>query len=637
MEAERVPARLLDGLDEAQRRAVLSDAGPLCIVAPAGSGKTRVLTRRIAARVATGAAGPGHVLALTFTRRAAGELAGRLAALGVRDRVAAGTFHAVAHRQLARHTDDQGRARWGLLSSPVRLLAELLGGADRVGEAASAATEIAWAQARSVPPVAYVAAAAAAGRWCRLDPAELAALYARYREEKRRRRVVDHDDVLAACASLLEEGGRFADVQRWRWRHLFVDEFQDLNPLQLRLLEAWRGGRSDLCVVGDPDQAIYGWNGADPDHLRRFAERWPGGEVVRLTANHRCTPETLAAAAGVLRSSPPLATRESGAVPTVAGFADERAEAAAVAEAVVVAARRHRRWSDQAVLTRTRAQHDGLLAALAAAHVPARVVGSTRLADHPAVRSALASVTADGGPARAALGWLEGAARAAAGTPDAAALRALVHAAGQLVALDPAATVDDLPGWVHAAGEATERPVAGDAVAVGTFHAAKGLEWPVVHLAGVADGVVPLDRADEDEERRVLHVAVTRAVDEVHVTWAGRPSPFLDDLAAGLAAMPPPEPLTWRDDLARRRAALAAAGDDVPARLRAWRASAARAAGVAPAVVLADRALDELARRRPADLAALRAVPGVGPVRAARHAAALLAIVAPPDAARPAS
>jgi DNA helicase II / ATP-dependent DNA helicase PcrA len=642
MEAERVPARLLDGLDEAQRRAVLSDAAPLCIVAPAGSGKTRVLTRRIAARVLTGDADPGHVLALTFTRKAAAELAGRLTALGVRDRVAAGTFNAVAFAQLRRRWADQRRAPWGVLTSPARVLADLLGGPDRLGEARDLATEIDWAQARSIDPSGYEAAAAAAGRLTRVGPAAVAALYERYQEEKRRRRVVDFNDLLTACARAVELGGPFADVQRWTWKHLFVDEFQDVNPLQLRLLEAWRDGRPDLCVVGDPDQAIYGWNGADPGYLREFPERWPGGEVVRLTANHRSTPEVLAAAAGVLRSVPPVATRDGGRDPTVTGLPSDRAEAAAVAEAVVKAARRLGRWSAQAVLTRTRAQHEPIVAALRRAGVPVRTAGSGRLVDHPVVRRALADMAGRGGTVAAAVVDVEGAARSAGTRGEARALAALAVAARQLLALDRAATVDALPDWVAGVGGTADRPAAADGVVVATFHAAKGLEWPVVHVAGVEDGFVPHAWGDEDEERRLLHVAVTRAVDEVHLTWAGRrtvggseverrPSPFLDDLAAGLAAMPVPEPVDWRGEVARRRSRLVAgpAGSgEVLSALRTWRSGVARAAGVAPSAVLGDRVLEEVAARRPSDLAGLLAVPGIGPVRAVRHGPAVLAVLA---------
>jgi DNA helicase-2/ATP-dependent DNA helicase PcrA len=329
---------LLADLDDDQREAVTTDAAPLAILAGAGAGKTRVLTRRIAWRARTGRLDPQHVLAVTFTRKAAGELEGRLRRLGIGTRVTAGTMHAVALAQLRRRAAERGRAIPAVLARKARVLVPLIGprGAAAAVAAADVAAEIEWAKARLVGPDGYTAAAALAGRKPPRPVSEVADLYARYEREKRRRRLVDFDDLLWSCADALERDAEFAVAQRWRFRHLFVDEFQDLTPAQARLLRAWLGDRDDLCVVGDPDQAIYAFAGADAAHLTGFARRFGGGQVVRLGRNHRSTPEVLAVAEAVLadgaRSRPPRsATRPSGPLPVVTVYDTDVAEAAGVA------------------------------------------------------------------------------------------------------------------------------------------------------------------------------------------------------------------------------------------------------------------------------------------------------------------
>ena len=281
------PEALLEGLDDAQRAAVTSTAQPLVVLAPAGSGKTRVLTRRIAHRVATGSADPRHVLALTFTRKAAGELDDRLRRLGLRGDTTTGTFHAVAWGTLRTRWADHGRAPLTLLDRKgwvLRDLAPSVAGKDRRTVAGELATEIEWAKARMVTPDDYVDAVVQAGRKPALRTDLVADAYAAYEHRKRRGGLVDFDDLLALVARALEEDEAFAAAQRWRYRHLFVDELQDVNPLQFRLLQAWRGDRYDVTAVGDPLQAIYGWNGADAGFLLDIHRWWPSAEVVRAHA-----------------------------------------------------------------------------------------------------------------------------------------------------------------------------------------------------------------------------------------------------------------------------------------------------------------------------------------------------------------
>ena len=387
-------AALLEGLDGAQREAVLTDASPLVILAPAGSGKTRVVSHRIARRVLDGSADAQHVLAITFTRRAAGELQRRLGRLGLRGRPTAGTFHGVAWAVLTQRWSDQRRARPELLTDRVRLLETVVGQLVPTRRVASVrveavASELDWARARLVPPERYAEEARRGGRRPPLPPDLLAEVFSAYADEKRKRRVVDFDDLLELCAAELEHQPDFAASQRWRFRHLFVDEFQDVNPLQFRLLEAWRGGRPDLCVVGDPNQAIYGWNGADPSLLLRLPSLVGGATVVRLDRSYRSTPQVLTTAAALLpHGEAPAAVRADGPAPEVHGFATEHDEARAIA-ALLAERRPGRRWSSCAVLVRTRAQVGPIERALRHASIPVRLRHDRPLLDLPGVQAAL--------------------------------------------------------------------------------------------------------------------------------------------------------------------------------------------------------------------------------------------------------
>ncbi|HEX2273035.1 MAG TPA: ATP-dependent DNA helicase UvrD2 [Acidimicrobiales bacterium] len=652
------PDELLVGLDPAQHHAVTVDAHPLCILAGAGSGKTRVLTRRIAHRIRTGSALAPHVLALTFTRKAASELGRRLSALGVRDRVAAGTFHAIAYAQLRRRWADRGEWAPTLLDHKARLLVTLLPrrpGVD-VGPA-ELATEIEWAKARLVTPPEYEEAVAAAGRRPPLPAGVVASIFARYEDEKRRRRLVDFDDLVLLCAEALESDARFAAGQRWRFRHLFVDEFQDVNPAQLRLLEGWLGDRADLCVVGDPDQAIYAWNGADPSALTRFPARFAGATVVHLAHTYRSSPQVVAVANAVLDGwrAPGArelrATRAAGAAPTVTAYAGEREEAAAVARRLRNEHTAGRSWSEMAVLGRTRGQLALLEESLRAAGVPFRLRGASSFLDRPAVRAAVADLAArpDHAPLATAIADLDD-------SPCGDDLEEFGRMMGEQLALDPAASVGGFLAWLQTAVP-SEPAGDDDAVDLATFHASKGLEWQVVFVVGLEAGLVPVEHADTPEaraeERRLLYVAVTRAASQLHCSWAERrtfgtrtvarsPSPWLATVEAAVAALSgAAADVDWRrlltDIRARVRAAPGGAvgprlgeraDPAVLAALRSWRANTARAAGVPAYVVLHDTTLAAVAEARPADHAALLALPGMGPVRVERYGQALLDVVA---------
>ena len=646
--------RLLAGLDSEQRRAVVDPGQPLCILAGAGSGKTRVITRRIAHRSWEGTADPRHVLALTFTRKAAAEMGARLASLGLRDRPTVGTFHATAWAQVRTWWRDRGRPVPALLDRKGRLLSALPGRGRLT--ALQLATEIEWARARQITPDGYVLAADRDDRRVGAPFDQVAGLFAAYEAEKRKRGVVDFDDILASCADALERDPVFAAAQRWRFRHLFVDEFQDVNPLQHRLLEAWRGDRSDLCVVGDPNQAIYRWNGADAGYLVGFAQHHPGAAVVELTGNYRSTPQVLHLASTALGRRTParlVAHRPAGDIPTITSYETDHAEAWAIAAAVRLHHAPGTRWDRQAVLVRTNGQMPLLEEAFVAARIPFRLRGADPLLTRPDVREALRRVASERRrPLRVALDDLDAMvadAGADPATPDRAdALAAVLRLGRELSSLEPTAKAGDLRSWIATAIGADGPGETGDAVDVVTFHAAKGLEWPVVHVAGLEDGFVPISYARtpeaEAEERRLLHVALTRAEDGLHLSWARqrtvrdrevgrRPSPLLADLVDALDVLRQgARPVDPRPGLSQARGALAGAGSGADhiallRALQAWRAQVARVADVPPPVVLSDRILAEVARRRPTEETDLATVRGVGPLTLDTLGPGLLAVV----------
>ena len=564
--------RLLNGCDEAQIAAITSEGAPLLVLAGAGSGKTRVLTRRIAWRIAEESATPGHCLALTFTRKAAGELRQRLAALGLEAPVFAGTFHAVALAQLRQRAIDRGKPIPSLLDSKARLVGPILadiGLRERRGRpierrelVAALAGEIEWAKARLISPDRYVQAAQQAGRSIELDAQVVAETFEQYEREKTKRRALDFEDLLSHLTAEIANDGAFAASQRWRFRHLFVDELQDANGAQLALLEAWLGTSTDLFAVGDPRQAIYGWNGADPGAIATFAERFKGATVLGLDANYRSTPQVVAVASAVLglrEQQRAPAPRPDGPVPTLVAYASDDKEAQGVANELRSAHRRGRQWSQCAVLARTNAQLTVLERALEAAQIPCRTSGEGALFARSIVQDALRQL--DRSPGTAAFcAWLDdveldaslarqrGSDRPegeeAAETADQLGdLEALVLLGRDYLLYDPAPSSNGFMSFARQSLRSEPVPGRHNGVELLTFHRAKGLEWPVVFIVGLEDGFVPIARARSsealEEEERLLYVALSRAEDELHCSWARsrafptrtvtrEPSPYLE-------------------------------------------------------------------------------------------------------------
>ena len=615
---------MLRGLDPQQRIAVVSDAGPLAIVAAAGSGKTTVLTRRIARRIEDGSAEASHVLALTFTREAAGELRRRLRRLDVREPIESGTFHAVALRLLSDRALAQGRPAPVVAPDRLRLIREVLTETRRQVDASAVLNDIDWARARLVTPERFGHAARDVRRRTALDGQGFVDVVARYRDLKRRRGVVDFDDLLADTIDAIHDDEQFAQVVRWRFRHPFVDEAQDLNPLQFALLEAIRDGRPDICLVGDPRQAIYGWNGADPTLLREVERVYPGVTIVSLTGNHRCSPQIVRAGAAVLAAAgmedDSASRRPDARRVTVVACDDEADEAAVVATHVrrMVAAHGPRQV---AVLARTNDQLGELDRALRAAGLPVELATLRAGGRSPADR--VLDVVLRLGNREQQAAWAEGV--WASGDSDELTRRVAEEVDRWLSA--------DVPGglrqWIERRQPFADLDVEDPegCVTLATFHAAKGREWECVVVTGVEDGLVPHSSAvtveQRTEEARLLYVALTRASADLVVTAAGTrkgavavESPWLRAVRASAAATDPvvaPPP-----GLPRRRPA-----DEPLAALRAWRTAVARRAGIDERAVCTDQVLHGLQDDPPRNVEDVAARLGVGPSTAQRLAPGL--------------
>ncbi|MFF4992216.1 ATP-dependent DNA helicase UvrD2 [Streptosporangium saharense] len=554
---------VLAGLDPEQRAVAEAVRGPVCVLAGAGTGKTRAITHRVAHAVRTGVVDAQSVLAVTFTTRAAGELRQRLRALGAPG-VQARTFHAAALRQL---TYFWPRVIGGdppkVIESKLPLLADafrLVRRAPDRSELRDVASEIEWAKATQIGPEDYAEAARKAGRTPPMPAEEVFRLFDAYERLRRDRHLVDFETILELTAAVMTEHREVATQIRQQYRYFVVDEYQDVNPLQKLLLDTWLGGRDDLCVVGDPNQTIYSFTGATPRYLTGFPVEHPDAAVIRLVRDYRSTPQVVALANGLLdRSKSPhrltlVAQRPEGPEPTFTEYDDEQAEAAGVARAIRALVDGGVPAREIAVLFRVNAQSEAYEQALTTAGVPYLLRGADRFFERPEVRHAVV--------------LLRGAARSAARDDELAStvndilagigltpvppggggarekwesLKALAD-----LAEDMSATGADLAAFVaeleRRAGEQHAPPV--DGVTLASLHSAKGLEWDAVFLVGMTEGMMPIVYAKTpeqiEEERRLLYVGVTRAREHLALSWAlarspgghrsRRPSRFLDGL-----------------------------------------------------------------------------------------------------------
>jgi DNA helicase-2/ATP-dependent DNA helicase PcrA len=554
---------VLADLDPDQRRVAQALLGPVCVLAGAGTGKTRAITHRIAYGVRTGTYDPQHLLAVTFTTRAAAEMRTRLARLGVRG-VTARTFHSAALAQV-RHLWPRlyGTPFPPVLDDPSGLLRDLAGAGGVGASDHDLAAEIGWAKASNVAPDQYVERAAGR-RVSGATPEQVAGLYLAYTDALQRAERVDLDDVLLATVGVLQTQPRAADLVRRRYRRFVVDEFQDVSGLQRALLDCWLGEREEICVVGDPAQSVYAFAGAQPRYLTEFTTQHPSAQVLELTRNYRSTPQVLAVAAAVrppTSGSPALQpTRPPGAPVLLAEADDDRAEAAGLVAAVRAELAAGTRPGDVAVLVRTRSQVGEVGRALRAGGVAVSARGATRFFERPEVRQVVALLAAaarrdtapsqpgDGQPDPAGLGERTEAVLVEAGwTPQRptaagdlgrweswASVLELARSLQQTAADsgDPPPRLGDLVDDLRERARSGEEPRA-VGVTVATLHATKGQEWPVVFVVGVHDGALPSAAATTRtagpdalaEEQRLLYVGLTRARDRLTVSWSARRTP----------------------------------------------------------------------------------------------------------------
>jgi len=583
---------LLAGLDPEQREVALATRGAVCVLAGAGTGKTRAITYRIAYAASAGLVNPAHVLALTFTVRAAGELRGRLRQLGTGvggqesfgelglGLVRASTFHAAALRQLnyfwprviGGRPPQLVDSKAALVREAAKLAQVRLEGSagkgNRSAGLSDAAAEIEWAKVTQVRPDSYPAAAAAASRSPLAGIAPMASVYAAYEQLRRERQLIDFESVLELTAAILGENQAAADQVRQTFRYFVVDEYQDVNPLQKLLLDAWLGDRDELCVVGDPNQVIYSFTGATPSYLTGFTAEFPAATVVRLIRDYRSTPQVVAVANQLVRSGAALiAQRPAGPRPVLTEYSDDDAEAAGLAIGIQALLAGGTAAREIAVLVRINADTERFELALAQAGVPYVVRGAERFYERPVVRQALvllrgaargdaAGVGQDsraGDPLPSSVRHVLIGMGLTQGPPGGGAaarerwesLAAIAQLADDLHARRPDATLTDFSAELAQRAELGHAPAV-DGVTLTSMHAAKGLEWDAVLLPGLVEGLMPIVHARTpdaiEEERRLLYVAVTRAREHLYLSWsparaagggrgAGRPrSRFLDEI-----------------------------------------------------------------------------------------------------------
>jgi len=691
------PSQVLAGLDDEQQVVATSVHGPVVVLAGAGTGKTRAITHRMAYAVATGAHEARRSLAVTFTTRAAGEMRVRLRELGV-EGAQVRTFHGAALRQLRYFWPRlSGQTFPDVLPSKARLLAEA---ASKSGMATNAAvirdlaSDIEWSKVSELAARDLLTDPRAATRQWSMDLADVMKIYAAYDELKSGRALLDFEDVLLVTVGALQTRPDILDEVHSAYRWFTVDEFQDVNPLQHRLLTLWRGDRDEVCAVGDVSQTIYSFTGASADYLVNFRTEFPDATEVRLVNCYRCTPEIVSKANAVIvqahsRAAVTLRSmREPGVEPTVQSYPDEVAEATAVAESISTHLRNGISARDIAVLFRMNAQSADLEAALSARGIAVVMRGAERFFDRPEVREGVTRIrgAARAGGATGVLGdevrGILGAAGWAAERPQGSgAVRERWESLAALVTLADENPQWDLPAFVTELdhrSEAQHAPAA-DAVTLSSLHSAKGLEWQVVFIVGCSDGLLPLSNADSpeeiEEERRLLYVGMTRAKSYLHLSWARARQPggrenrefskFLvtlrdstGQLADGLEGdqsrgsvhrgsgrarteRKKRGPAMCRTcgkglvtaperSLGRCRTCPSTYDPDQFEQLKRWRLREATEREVPAFVVFTDATLLAIVEQLPASLEQLAAIPGIGPAKLELYGPTLLELLGDP-------
>lgn len=526
---------ILEALDDEQREVALASRGPVCVIAGAGTGKTRAITHRIAYASAIGVMNPSKVLALTFTARAAGEMRARLRSLGVPS-VAARTIHSAALKQLIYFWPGVfgGRAP-DLLTTKSSFVKEAISRAGLEGKVSGnsrelirdISTEIEWAKVSQIAPEDYIEESKVRSERSRINFGQVAQVYAAYESLKRQERTIDFEDVLLLTTAMLEEEREIRERVQDQYRFFTIDEYQDVSPLQQRLINAWLGSREEICVVGDPAQTIYSFAGATPIFLNNFTRRFPRAEVIRLTSGYRSTPEIIFMANSVLRSGlmgqELVSLNPHGAHPEVHNYKDESHEVAGVVAEIVKLTSEGVAAQDIAVLARTNSQINALERGCLAARIPYQVRNNDRFFDRSDVKDFLRAVRQASVIPAPGREWIDELRTIAAPFISGAStdgITALLHLARE-VDDDPAFMPKTLRGYLREIEERAEQnnPPVMPVTTLATLHAAKGLEWEHVFLIGLNEGIFPTHENAVDEERRLFYVGITRAKRHLNLSY----------------------------------------------------------------------------------------------------------------------
>ena len=545
---------ILAALDADQRAVAIATRGPVCVIAGAGTGKTRAITHRIAYSAAIGTMDPQKVLALTFTAKAAGEMRARLRTLGV-PTVAARTIHSAALKQLLYFWPSVFGGRTpDLMTTKTGFLTEAI---NRAGLSSSLratnrelmrdiASEIEWAKVSQVTPVDYVDQVGRRSQKPRVLPEQMVQIYTAYESIKKQELAIDFEDVLLLCSAMLEQEREVRERVQDQYRYFTIDEYQDISPIQQRLINAWLGTRRDICVVGDPAQTIYSFAGATPVFLNSFTQRFPEAEVIRLTTGYRSTPEITFAANSLLRAGTMgqelVAFNSHGSKPMVTGYADEASEIRGVMGEITDLMSTGTAPQEIAILARTNAQLKGAEKAMLAANIPYQVRNTERFFDRREIRDFLKQVRQASVIPAEGSGWIDELRSLAQPYLTGEAIdgiAALLHLARELES-DENFSPKTLRGYLREVEDRVQQnnPPTMPVVTIATLHAAKGLEWERVFLIGASDGQLPLANSAGDvaldEERRLFYVGITRAKADLHISYRGKASQFLRE--SGLLA-----------------------------------------------------------------------------------------------------
>ena len=541
---------ILAALDPDQRAVALASRGPVCVIAGAGTGKTRAITHRIAYAAAIGTMDPQKVLALTFTAKAAGEMRARLRSLGV-PTVAARTIHSAALKQLlyfwpsvfGGRTPDLMTTKTGFLTEAINRagLSDSVRATNRE-LMRDIASEIEWAKVSQVAPSDYVDEISKRMQKPRVLPEQIVQIYTAYESIKKQELAIDFEDVLLLCAAMLEEEREVRERVQDQYRYFTIDEYQDVSPVQQRLINAWLGKRNDICVVGDPAQTIYSFAGATPVFLNTFTQRFPDAEVIRLSTGYRSTPEITFAANALLRHGAMgqelVAQNEHGTQPSVVGYSDEAAEVNGVLSEITELLSTGTPPHEVAILARTNSQLKSVERAMQKVNLPYQVRSTERFFDRREVRDFLSEVRKASVIPAQGQGWIDELRTLAQPYLTGEAIdgiAALLHLARELDD-DDNFTPKTLRGYLREVEDRVQQnnPPTMPVVTLATLHAAKGLEWERVFLIGASEGQLPVSDASIDEERRLFYVGITRAKADLHISYRKSPSPFLRE--SGLLA-----------------------------------------------------------------------------------------------------